>query len=76
MTAERVADLLTDHECLPVERWPADDSLRRRALQLRGNVSACDAAYVVLAVALDCPLVTRDGRLARSTGHDVEVLLG
>jgi predicted nucleic acid-binding protein len=60
---------------LPVERWPAVDALRRRALQLRDNVSAYDAAYVVLAEAMDCPLITRDGRLARSTGHEVRIEL-
>ena len=37
--------------------------------QLRDIVSTCDAAYVALAEALDCTLVTRDGRLARSSGH-------
>ena len=33
----------------------------------------CYAAYVVLAEALDCPLVTRDARLARSSGHAVQI---
>ena len=51
------------------QRWPSADALRRRAFQLRDNVSAYDAAYVALAEALDCTLVTRDGRLARSSGH-------
>ena len=75
ITAGRAADVLTDYESLSVERWPADDALRRRAFQLRSNVSAYDAAYVALAEALECPLVTRDGRLSRSTGHDVQILL-
>lgn len=75
ITADRAAAVLTDYESLAVERWPAKDSLRRRALQLRDNVSAYDAAYVVLAEALGCPLVTRDGRLARSAGHDVRIEL-
>jgi predicted nucleic acid-binding protein len=75
ITADRAADLLADYESLPVQRWHADDALRRRALQLRESVSAYDAAYVVLAEALECPLVTRDGRLARSSGHSVEIRL-
>ena len=49
------------------------DALRRRIFQLRANVSAYDAAYVVLAEALDCPLLTRDLRLARSSGHLVRI---
>lgn len=54
---------------LDIQRWPAGDALRRRAFQLRENVSAYDAAYVVLAEALDCPLLTRDRRLAASSSH-------
>ena len=49
------------------------DGLRRRAFQLRDNVSAYDAAYVVLAEALACSLLTRDVRLARSSGHLVPI---
>lgn len=71
-------DALTDLDDLPIERWPPADPLRRRAFQLRNNVSAYDAAYVALAESLDCPLLTRDARLARSGGHQarIEVRLG
>lgn len=65
----RADDVLTDFEDLPVQRWQADDALRRRALALRDNLSAYDAAYVALAEALSSPLVTRDARLAWSSGH-------
>jgi predicted nucleic acid-binding protein len=75
ITAARAADVLTDVESLPLERWSAEDALRRRALQLRDVLSANDAAHVALAEALDCPLVIRDGRLARSAGHDADVEL-
>lgn len=37
--------------------------------RLREAVSTGDSAYVVLAELLDTPLVTTDGRLARSPGH-------
>ncbi|MHB8246969.1 MAG: type II toxin-antitoxin system VapC family toxin [Acidimicrobiales bacterium] len=56
-----------------VQRWPSADGLRRRAFQLRVSVSSYDAAYTALAEALDCPLVTRDKRLSRSTGHGARI---
>lgn len=73
LTAARAEDTLTDFDDLEVHRWPSGNSLRRRAFQLRDNVSAYDAAYVVLAEALNCPLLTRDIRLARSSGHLVRI---
>lgn len=73
LTAARAEDALTDYDDLAVRRWPSADALRRRAFQLRANVSAYDAAYVVLAEALDCPLLTRDLRMARSSGHRVPI---
>jgi len=73
LSATRAEDLLADFDDLPLQRWPSADALRRRAFQLRDNISAIDAAYVALAEALDCPLVTRDGRLARSSGHSAQI---
>ena len=73
LSVTRAEDLLTDFEDLPVQRWPSAHALRKRAFQLRNNLSAYDAAYVALAEALDCPLVTRDGRLARSSGHGAHI---
>ncbi|MFC6704729.1 type II toxin-antitoxin system VapC family toxin [Flexivirga alba] len=73
LSVTRAEDLLTDFDDLPVQRWPFAHALRRRAFHLRNNVSADDAAYVALAEALDCPLVTRDGRLARSSGHRAQI---
>ena len=55
------------------ERWPSGDGLRRRSFQLRENLSAYDAAYVALAEALNCSLLTRDTRLERSSGHLISV---
>lgn len=40
-----------------------------RIWQLRPNLSAYDAAYVVLAEALRAPLITHDGKLATAPGH-------
>ena len=44
LTAPRAFDVLTDLEHLRIRRWPSSDGMRRRSLQLRGNVSAHDAA--------------------------------
>ncbi|HEY3263155.1 MAG TPA: type II toxin-antitoxin system VapC family toxin [Pseudonocardiaceae bacterium] len=76
LSAARAQDALIDFDDLPLTRWPAAGALRRRAFALRHNLSAYDAAYVALAEALGCPLLTRDARIARATGHTalVEVL--
>jgi predicted nucleic acid-binding protein len=44
-----------------------------RMWELRGNLTAYDAAYVAAAEALDCPLVTGDARLAKASGIRCEV---
>ncbi|MGL5866111.1 MAG: type II toxin-antitoxin system VapC family toxin [Dermatophilaceae bacterium] len=73
LSAARAQDALVDFDALPVQRWPSAAELRLRAFALRDNVTAYDAAYLALAEALRCPLVTRDARLARSTGHRAQV---
>ena len=73
ITAARARDALSDFDALLIQRWPSAAPLRLRAYSLRDNLSAYDAAYVVLAEALECPVLTRDTRLARSSGHDVEI---
>lgn len=73
LTDARALDVLTDFEDLPIHRWPSAHALRRRAFEMRDNVSAYDAAYVALAESLPCPLLTRDVRLARTIGHDARI---
>ena len=46
-----------------------------RAWELRDNVSFYDGLYVALAEAVGSPLVTRDARLARTSGLRTEVEL-
>lgn len=52
---------------LGIERIGAQ-GLLPRIWELRDNVSAYDATYVAVAEALEAPLVTADGRLARAPG--------
>ena len=44
-----------------------------RMWAIRQNVTAYDAAYVALAESLDVPLLTRDRRLSRSSGHGARI---
>ncbi len=46
-----------------------------RLWELRENLTAYDGAYVALAELLDAPLLTLDGRLARSPGHTATIEL-
>jgi predicted nucleic acid-binding protein len=75
LSTDRARDTLTDFDDLPLERWPSIDPLRRRIFELRDALSAYDAAYVALAEALNVRLVTRDARLARSTGHAATIVV-
>lgn len=59
-------------EDLSIERYP-HESLRDRIWQLRDNLTAHDGAFVALSEALGLPLVTSDGRIARSHGHHARV---
>lgn len=63
----RFAAAIGDLEQLEFDRYPAL-RLMRRAYELRANVTVYDAAYVALAEALDCELLTADRRLAGASG--------
>lgn len=75
LTARRFRDAVDDLLALPLTRYPTGP-LMIRAYELRANVTAYDASYVAVAEALDCVLVTGDGRLARASGPrcSIEVL--
>jgi len=62
---ERAAEMIDDYADLPIERHIMAP-LQRRVLELRDNFTAYDAFYVALAEALDLPLLTDDGKFARS----------
>ncbi|MDN3353933.1 type II toxin-antitoxin system VapC family toxin [Actinomadura sp. DC4] len=72
--ADRAQDARNEFQDLRIVRYSMT-GLADRIWALRDNVTAYDASYVALAEALDCPLVTSDARLAKTTGHhaDVEV---
>lgn len=55
-------------------RYPMVPHLER-IWQLRDNVSAYDATYIALAEALDCRLITADGRLSRAPGIHCSITL-
>src|SRR6266702_409879 len=69
---ERGSRAIGDLGTLPVRRYP-HTPLLDRIWQLRPNLTAYDAAYIALAEALRAPLVTRDRRLARASGHRARI---
>jgi predicted nucleic acid-binding protein len=72
-----LAKNVTDTEVLDLIAIVRRMSITRHAVQplvnrmwaIRHNITAYDAGYVALAESLDLPLLTRDWRLAHSSGH-------
>lgn len=71
---DQAQDVRSDFRDLVITRYP-HQPLADRMWELRHNVTAYDAAFVALAEALDAPLVTCDGHLARATGHVARIEL-
>jgi predicted nucleic acid-binding protein len=63
---------LRDLAVMGLERW-SHTPLLARALALRDQLTAYDAIYVAMAEATGATLLTRDARLARTTGHRARV---
>lgn len=74
ITAARGKQALEDHVALHIKRAEHKDLLER-IWSLRDSITAYDAAYVILAEILDCPLITCDAKLARSHGHKARIEL-
>ena len=70
----RAEEAIHDLEDLRISRY-SHFVLLPRIWQLRDNFSAYDATYIALAEQLSATLMTRDGRLAKSSGHRAEVEL-
>jgi predicted nucleic acid-binding protein len=69
---DRASDARTDFADMTVARYP-HVPLADRMWELRHNMTAYDAAFVVLAEILAVPLITCDARLARAPGHRAAV---
>ncbi len=72
IAASRAEEALQDLLDLRLRRYPHRFFLRR-IWELRDNLTAYDALYVVLAEALDATLLTCDGKLALAPGHHARV---
>ena len=72
LSADRATDARDDLADLAIIRYP-HVALSDRMWELRHTVTPYDAAFLALAEALDVPLVTCDGRLARASGHRARV---
>ncbi len=64
--------IVSDLADLGLRRYP-HVALLERIWELRRSITPYDAAYIALAEALDCPLVTTDRSLGRARGHRARV---
>jgi len=72
LSASRAGAAIQDLLDLRITRYPHVVHLPR-IWQLRHNLSAYDAAYVVLAEKLGATLLTRDAKLASVSGHSAAI---
>jgi predicted nucleic acid-binding protein len=74
VTTARADQALQDLLDLRIARY-AHFPFLKRIWKLRHNFSVYDAAYVGLAETLGAPLITRDARLASTSGHSAFIEL-
>lgn len=74
ITGHRGEQMLADYARLRITRhpvWP----YHPRMWELRHNLGACDAAYIALAEALGCELLTGNAKLKNAAGHHATVII-
>jgi predicted nucleic acid-binding protein len=69
---DRAIDVRSDFADMTIVRYP-HVPLADRMWELRHNMTAYDAAFVVLAEILEVPMITCDARLARAPAHRAAV---
>ena len=74
VSARRGDEVMQDLGDSRISRYP-HILLLARIWQLRDNLTAYDAAYVVLAEKLGATLITRDSRLAAASSHTAKIQL-
>lgn len=72
ISSARGAQALADLADLDIVHHP-HEPLLPTIWRLRSNLTAYDAVYVALALALDAPIVTLDTRVAAAPGHGATV---
>lgn len=72
ITPDRAEQMLADYAGLRIARHPMQP-LQARVFELRDNLTAYDAMYVVLAERLALPLLTDDAKLAAAPGHHADI---
>ena len=68
LTDDDAVSALDAFKAVEITRHPVQPLVDRMWF-LRNNITAYDAGYVALAESLNLPLLTRDWRLAHSSGH-------
>lgn len=74
ITGHRGEQMLADYSRLRITRhpvWP----YHPRIWELRHNLGVYDAAYIALAEALGCELLTGDAKLKNAPGHRAKVIV-
>jgi predicted nucleic acid-binding protein len=72
VSSGRAEEAISDLAAFDLHRHIHLDLLDR-AWKLRDNISVYDAVYVALAEAIDAPIITCDGPLARTPGHRARI---